>query len=140
LRTVFDTTVYVSALVVPGSLSDEAYRRARIGDAELFASVAILTELASKLRSKFGWEPPPITEALKSISRVAVIVKTTPHLSIVDDATDNRILECGEAVDADVIVTGDPHLLKLRRFGRAGIVKVSTFLRMLGPVQPTRPT
>ena len=106
----------------------------RTGDIELFTSVAILTELASTLRSKFGWEKVPIKEALKSISRVAVVVKTTSHLTIVRDPTDNRILECADVVDADLIVTGDRHLLKIRRFGRAGVVKVSTLLRMLRPI------
>ena len=132
MRVVFDTNVYVSAFAIPGSLSDEAYRRARAGEVELFTSVAILTELASKLREKFDWAEPRITEALKSISRSAVVVKTTPHLSVVRDATDNRILECAQLVRADLIVTGDLLLLKLRRFGPAGVVKVSTFLRVLG--------
>jgi putative PIN family toxin of toxin-antitoxin system len=132
VRVVFDTNVYVSAFAVPGSLSDEAYRRARAGEVELFTSVAILTELASKLREKFGWEEPPIKEALKSISRGAGVVKTTAHLTVVPDVTDNRILECANLVGADLIVTGDRHLLTLRRFGPAGIVKVSTFLRVLG--------
>jgi len=133
VRVVFDTNVYISAFVIPGSLSDDAYRRARLGDVDLLTSVTILTELASKLREKFDWNEDRIRAALKSISRTAHVVKTTPHLSIVSDATDNRILECAEKVDADLIVTGDPHLLKLARFGRAGIVKVATFLRILGP-------
>jgi uncharacterized protein len=133
VRVVFDTNVYVSAFVIPGSLSDDAYRRARLGDVDLFTSVAILTELASKLREKFDWNEDRIRAALKSISRTAQVVKTTPHLSIVSDATDNRILECAAKVEAYLIVTGDPHLLKLRRFGRAGIVKVSAFLRIFGP-------
>ena len=133
MRVVFDTNVYISAFVIPASLSDDAYRRARLGDVDLFTSVAILTELASKLRDKFGWDEDRIRAALKSISRTAHVVKTTSHLSIVSDPTDNRILECAEKVDADLIVTGDPHLLKLARFGRAGIVRVSTFLRILGP-------
>jgi putative PIN family toxin of toxin-antitoxin system len=133
VRVVFDTNVYISAFVIPGSLSDDAYRRARLGDVDLLTSVAILTELASKLRDKFDWNEDCIRAALKSISRTAHVVKTTPHLSIVSDATDNRTLECAEKVDADLIVTGDPHLLKLARFGRAGIVKVATFLRILGP-------
>jgi putative PIN family toxin of toxin-antitoxin system len=133
VRVVFDTNVHVSAFAIPGSLSDEAYRRARAGEVGLLTSVAILTELAATLRSKFGWEERPIIDALKSISRSATVVKTTPHLRVVHDASDNRILECVELVDADLIVTGDPHLLKLRRFGRAGIVRVSTFLRVLGP-------
>lgn len=134
MRVVFDTNVYISALVIPGSLSDEAYYRARAGDVDLFASVAILTELASKLRDKFDWDEERIRAALKAISRSAQVVKTTPHLSIIRDPTDNRILECVEKVDANLVVTGDPHLLKLRRFGGAGIVRVSTFLRILTAV------
>jgi putative PIN family toxin of toxin-antitoxin system len=133
LRVVFDTNVYISAFVIPGSLSDEAYRRARSGDFDLFTSVAILRELASKLREKFDWNEDRIRAALKSISRTARVVKTSSRLTIVSDATDNRILECAESVDADLVVTGDPHLLKLARYGRTGIVRVSTFLRILGP-------
>jgi putative PIN family toxin of toxin-antitoxin system len=138
VRVVFDTNVYVSAFVIPGSLSDDAYRRARLGDVDLFTSVAILTELASKLRTKFDWSEARIRTALKAISRTADVVKTTPHLSIARDATDNRILECAEKVEADLIVTGDPHLLRLRRFDRTGIVRVSTFHRILGPESPER--
>ena len=59
-------------------------------------------------------------------------MKTVPHLEIVRDETDNRFLECAEKAAADLIVTGDPHLLKLRRFGTTGSVKVSTFLHTLG--------
>jgi len=136
VRVVFDTNVYVSAFVIPGSLSDDAYYRARAGDVDLFTSVAILTELASKLREKFDWSEDRIRAALKAISRTAQVVKTTPHLSIVHDPPDNRILECAEKVAADLIVTGDPHLLKLRRVGHAGVVRVSTFLRILGRGSP----
>ena len=132
MRVVFDTTVYISAFVIPVSLSDEAYSRARAGDVELFTSVAILTELASTLREKFDWNEDRIRAALKSISRTAQVVKTSPHLAIIRDPADNRILECAEKIDAHLIVTGDPHLLRLRRFGQAGVVKVSTFLRILG--------
>ena len=138
MRVVFDTNVYISAFVIPGSLSDDAYRRARDGDIDLFSSVAILTELASKLRDKFEWSEDRIRAALKAISRTAHVVKTRAHLAVVRDVTDNRILECAEEVDADLIVTGDPHLLKLRRFGGAGIVRVSTFLRILGRSTPSR--
>jgi putative PIN family toxin of toxin-antitoxin system len=136
VRVVFDTNVYISAFVIPGSLSDDAYHRARFGDVDLFTSVAILTELASKLREKFDWNEDRIRAALKSISRTAQVVRTSPHLVVVRDPTDNRILECAEKVAADLIVTGDPHLLRLRRFGNAGIVRVSAFLRILGRAFP----
>lgn len=132
MRVVFDTNMFVSALVVPSSLSEEAYRRGIAREFQLVTSVAILTELVGTLRAKFGWEETTVTRALKSIARVAEVVRTVPHLDLVADATDNRILECAEKAAADLIVTGDPHLLRLRRFGSTGIVKVSTFLRTLG--------
>jgi putative PIN family toxin of toxin-antitoxin system len=132
VRVVFDTNVFVSALVIPGSLSEEAYHRALGREFELVTSVAILTELTGRLRGKFGWDAAPITRAVKAISRVADVVKTVPYLEIAHDPTDNRILECAEKGAADLIVTGDRHLLKLRRFGRTGIVRVSTFLHTVG--------
>ena len=101
MQVVFDTNVFVSALVIPSSLSEEAYRRA-------------------------------IAREFQLVTRVAEVVKTVPHLEVVRDATDNRILDCAETAAADLIVTGDLHLLKLRRFGTTGIVKVSTFLHTLG--------
>jgi putative PIN family toxin of toxin-antitoxin system len=87
-----DTNVFVSALVIPLRLSDEAYRRAIDREFQLVTSVAILAELAGTLRTKFGWEGAVVTRAVKSISRVAEVVKTTPHLQVVRDAADNRIL------------------------------------------------
>jgi len=110
-------------------------QRGRPGDlvGMLYTSVAILTELASKLREKFDWNEDRIRAALKSVSRTAQVVKTTSHRAIVRDPTDNRILECAEKVDANLIVTGNPRLLRLRRFGQAGVVRVSAFLRILGP-------
>jgi putative PIN family toxin of toxin-antitoxin system len=113
VRVVFDTNVFVSALIIPGSLSEEAYHRARAREFDLVTSVAILTELADRLRAKFEWDAVPITQAIKTISRVAEVIKTVPHLEIASDPTDNRILECAEKAAADLIVTGDRHLLKL---------------------------
>jgi len=50
-------------------------------------------------------------------NRVAVTISIPPRLA---------------EAEADLIVTGDSHLLKLRRFGTTGIVKVSTFPHALG--------
>jgi putative PIN family toxin of toxin-antitoxin system len=132
VRVVFDTNVFISAFVVPESLSAQACRRAITREFDLVTSVAILTELAGKLRTKFGWEQPRVTEALKAISRLAEVLRTTPHLEIAADPADNRVLECAESAEADLIVTGDPHLLRLKTFGRTGIVRVAAFLRTLG--------
>lgn len=55
MRFVFDTIVYISAFIVPGSKSDFAYRLAERGVFELAVAEAILKELTGKLGSRFGY-------------------------------------------------------------------------------------
>ena len=134
MRVVFDTNVFVSAVIVPGSQSDEAFLRAQRRVVELYSSVPILTEAARVLRSKFHQPEKDIAAALKLISRAATIVRPVRTITILDDQPDNRILECAATAEANVIVTGDQHLLKLRTFEGIAIVRVAEFLRMIpGP-------
>ena len=130
MRVVFDTNIYISAFVIPGGNAEKAYLGAINGDFELYTSVAILTELAGKLEEKFGWEKPRIVQLIRSISDVAVVLKTKPCLTVLSDEPDNRILECASKAEAELLVTGDNHLLKLQRYGNCKIVKLSAFLTM----------
>lgn len=52
LRVVFDTSVYVSALALPNSISYKAYLLAVRGQIDLFCSPEIIKELSEKLKSK----------------------------------------------------------------------------------------
>lgn len=128
MKVVFDTNIFISAFIIPGSKAEEAYLSALKKEFALYSSVAILTEVARKLRVKFGWSQEKITQLLKTISKVATIVKTQPHLHLLRDEPDNRILECAESVGADFIVTGDKHLLSLKNFKDTRIVRLSDFL------------
>jgi predicted nucleic acid-binding protein len=65
---------------------------------------------------------------LKAISKVATVIKTRPHLHILHDETDNRILECALEANADFIVSGDRHLLSLKHFQNIKIIRLSNFL------------
>jgi putative PIN family toxin of toxin-antitoxin system len=129
LKVVFDTNIFISAFVIPGSKAEEAYLRALKRDFVLYSSVAILTETAQKLREKFGWQQDKITSLLKAIAKVAIVIKTEPHLHLLADEPDNRVLECAEAAGADFIVTGDKHLLFLKHFQNSDLVKLSDFLK-----------
>jgi putative PIN family toxin of toxin-antitoxin system len=130
MRVVFDTNVFVSAFVVPGSHGERALLLAQANRFELHTSVAILTETARVLRRKFDQDGDDIKQALRQISRAAVVSKPTSKLSIVDDEADNRILECALDARSDLVVTGDRHLLKLRRFEGIPIVRLADFLRL----------
>ena len=131
MKVVFDTNIFISAFVIPGSRVEEAYLRALRRNFILYSSVSILTETAQKLREKFGWEENKITHLLRAIAKVAVIIKTHPHLHLLADEPDNRILECAMAGKVDVIVTGDKHLLSLKHFQNIPIVTLSNFLELL---------
>jgi putative PIN family toxin of toxin-antitoxin system len=124
-----DTNIFISAFVIPGGKAEAAYSHALRKDFTLYSSVAILTETAQKLREKFGWQQDKITSLLKAIAKVAIVIKTEPHLHHLTDEPDNRVLECAEAVGADFIVTGDKHLLFLKHFQNSDVVRLADFLK-----------
>jgi putative PIN family toxin of toxin-antitoxin system len=130
LKVVFDTNIYISAFVIPGGNAERAYLRALNGDFELYTSIAILTELARKLEEKFGWDKQKITQLLKHISKTADVLKTSQVIKVLADDPDNRILECAVESKAELILTGDKHLLKIRHYQDSKIIKLSDFLMM----------
>lgn len=130
MRVVFDTNVFISAFIVPDSQGERAVLLARQRRFELFTSVAILTETAGRLRDTFDQDVSDVKDALRLISRAAVIVKPARRLAVIADEADNRSLECATEARADVVVTGDRHLLKLKRFEATAIVRLADFLRL----------
>jgi putative PIN family toxin of toxin-antitoxin system len=131
MKAAFDTNVFVSAFIVPGSRSEDAFLLAQRRTVDLNSSVPILTEVARVLRTKFHQPEKDITAALKLISRAATIVRPGHTITALDDQPDNRILECAATAQVGVIVTGDQHLIKLRTFEGIAIVRVADFLRMI---------
>ncbi len=131
MKAVFDTNVFVSAFIFPGSQGEQAFLLAQRRKVELYTSLSILTETARVLREKFDQSEQDITAALKMISRVATIVRPVRKISILEDVPDNRILECAVTADADLVVTGDSHLIKLKEFDGIPIVRLADFLRTI---------
>jgi putative PIN family toxin of toxin-antitoxin system len=130
MKAVFDSNVYVSAFVVPGSKGEQAFLLACRRQVALYASVSILTETARILRTKFHQPEKDIKAALKMIGRAAQILQPSRKVAVLVDVPDNRILECAVAAQADLIVTGDQHLLALKEFEGIPIVRLADFLRM----------
>ena len=129
-KAVFDTNVYISALITPGKQAEKAWLLAVESQWEVYTSVAILTETAAILRGKFRWEDEWIKKALRHIARIARVIKPNIRLAILKDDPDNRILECAKHAGAEVIVTGDRHLLALSSFEGISIMTLADFLDM----------
>ena len=73
--------------------------------------------------------------ALKLISRASTVYKPSVRVNVLADAPDNRILECALAAGAGLIVTGDRHLLKLKKYQGIPIIRLADLLRMF-PSEP----
>src|SRR5581483_3400476 len=138
MRVVFDTNVFISAFLIPGSQGERAFLLARRKRFSLYTSVAVLTETAQKLRTKFAQSDADIRAALKLISRVARVLKPPVHLHVLADEPDNRILECALAAQADLVVRGDRHLRQLKKFQGISIIRLADFLRLFPADAPER--
>ncbi len=131
LRVVFDTSVYISAFVAPGSKSEEAFLLASKRRFYLYTSPAVVVETANKLKDKFNATDREVRETIRLIAKVAEVVKPKEALGVLSDEADNRILECAVEANANLIVSGDKHLLKLKKHEEIGIVRVADLLYTL---------
>lgn len=75
MKVVFDTNIFVSAFIIPGSRGQEAFLLAQRRKVSLYSSVPILTETARVLRTKFSQPETDVMATLKLISRAAMMVR-----------------------------------------------------------------
>ncbi len=130
LVVVFDTNIFISALLSVGSKPDLCINLARESKVESVTCLEILNEFPQKLVQKFHYpalDAQKVIDEIVSFSRVVVIPNT---LQVVEaDPKDNMIVECGVIGNATHIVTGDKrHLLPIKRYQNIDIVSAADFL------------
>ena len=128
MRVVFDTNIFVSAFVIPGSFAEKAILRIIDGTDTLVLSKDILDELLSILSVKFSRDREEISRLAVMLSELSEWVTPAIRLDILEDNADKRILECAIHGRADVIVTGDKRMLRLREYGGVKIVSLKKYL------------
>ncbi|HEU4526325.1 MAG TPA: putative toxin-antitoxin system toxin component, PIN family [Actinomycetota bacterium] len=133
MRVVLHTNILISAFVFPGGAPEMVYRGALEGRYELVTSPSLLAELGRVLGDKFGWEPSVAEAAVTQVARVGTVARPRERLAIVaDDPADDRVLEAAIEGGAEVIVSGDRHLLRLGKWGGVEIVRAAVFVDRLG--------
>ncbi len=131
LRVVLDTNAYVSALNFPESFSTDLMEEAQRRTYQLIVSPFIVNEVADILR-RFNWNEHDIRVRLKTITKSSEIVvpQTIPDV-IKEDPPDNHILACALAGKANLIVSRDLDLLRLKQYEAIGIMSPIDFLHTL---------
>lgn len=127
-RAVLDSNVIVSGLGWSGA-------PARILDAVLAGELVLVTSspLLAELRRVLAY--PKLAKAIPDGSRLAdlieissIVVEPSRMFAVVQDESDNRVLEAAVAAGVDYICSGDGHLLTLGAFQRIPILTPAEFV------------
>lgn len=137
MRLVLDTNVVLSALLWGGT----PYRLLQLaeeGELQLFTSPVLAAELreilarphlATKLIEK-STTADAVTALYLEFAR-ALSPLSVPRV-VPDDPDDDHVIACAMAARADIIVSGDKHLLKLREYQGMRIVTAAQAVQMIG--------
>jgi len=128
VRVVFDTNIFISAFVIPGSLAEKAILKIIEEEDCLLISVHIIDEVLSVLSSKFGRDREELSHVAVTLSELAEMVKPARRIKLLKDEADNRILECAIYGEADLLVTGDKEILQLGEYKGVKIISLRQYL------------
>ena len=129
IKVVLDTNVIISAIIFGGK-PRTVLEGAIKGKFRLCISGEILNELNKVLkRPKFDFPLEIIQSITNELLLISNLTIPLEKITVIEaDPADNMILECAKEANADYIVTGDYHLLKLESFKNIRIVTPSQFI------------
>lgn len=96
----------------------------------LVISRDIINEVLSVLSSKFSRDKEGLSHVAVILSELGELVKPTQKVTVFKDDPDNRILECAIYGRADVLVTGDKEMLKLREYKGIKIISLKEYIEV----------
>ncbi|MFZ2653961.1 MAG: putative toxin-antitoxin system toxin component, PIN family [Victivallales bacterium] len=130
LRIVLDTNVTISGILfggIPRSILDMLISKRH----DFFLSMPIIEEIREVLnRPKFGFDNGNALLVVEELHSTCAIVKPAKAINfIIDDPDDDKILECAVEADADIIISGDSHLLSLGSYKGIKILSPRQFIQ-----------
>jgi putative PIN family toxin of toxin-antitoxin system len=124
-----DTNILVSVFVFPGATVVKLFDDILDGKIELGISDEILREFAGVCVRKFDYEPEDAVRIADMIRQASSVVHPAGRIDVIKDEPDNRVLECAVEFDADYIVSGDKHLLEIKKYKGIHILSPADYLR-----------
>lgn len=137
MRVVLDTNVIVSAYLTPSGTPARILTAWRAGRFDLVVSEALLAEYEEvlnrpRIRARHGLTAEQVARQMASFRYLALLVRPDAVPAVVaDDPDDDYVLAVAIAGAAEAIVTGDPHLTRLRAYQDIRILTPTAFLALL---------
>jgi len=130
MKVVLDTNILISAFVYGGK-PRRIFEEVVLGDVVIgLISDEILEEFDRILKNNFGYSKKRVEQANAKIRMIFEIVKTGNVPNVVkEDHTDDQILAAAISGQANYIVSGDKHLLSLKKYRGISIVTPAVFLK-----------
>ncbi|HHT9124976.1 MAG TPA: putative toxin-antitoxin system toxin component, PIN family [Candidatus Brocadiia bacterium] len=129
IKVVFDTNVLISSLFWSGN-PRRCILLARRKHILAFTTQPILDELHEKLVARFKYKPNEAKQVIDDIKTYTGVVIHGMALRLIHaDPEDNKIVECAVEAEANYIVSGDKHLLNLKKYKDIKIVSPADFLK-----------
>lgn len=138
MRVVLDANQLVSGVLVSQGNPAKILDAWRVGRFELLVSEETLAELARvlqypKIQRRLRWSRSEHEAFLERLRDVSTLVEVKEQVTAVKaDPSDDAYLALAVAGHADVLVTGDQHLLTLGAFRGIPIIRAAQFVRILG--------
>lgn len=131
-KVILDTNIYISALGFAGN-EREVLEKCLKGDLSLYLSEDILKEIERVLEyPKFDFSLNQKDSLKLTLAKIGKVIPINNKIDLIkEDPSDNIFLEAAIASEADFIITGNKHLLKLKQFGKTVILKAADFLRLI---------
>ena len=138
LKAVLDTNVFVSSVLVKAGLPAQVLDTWRERRYLLVLSPAIIAEIRAtlsypRIRRKYAITDEEVEQLVTLLERDALLVSGNADIAgaIPEDPADETVLACALEGQADVIVSGDRHLLDLGSYQSIPILTVRQFLERL---------
>ncbi len=130
-KVLLDTNILISALGWSGK-PKFIFEKCLHGELELVTSPNQIEELKRVMDyPKFNFTEKQKAMFISIILEIATLVEIIGKVKvIVDDSDDNAILETAIMGNVHYLISGDPHLLKLKEFAKVKIVTASEFLEI----------
>lgn len=126
MKLVLDANIFIAAFLAKGLASD-ILRLSETGRIQIYTSQAILDEVAEKLIEKAKLDRQLVEKFIRHLRKAVHLVVPRRRLHVIKaDPDDNKILECAVEANANLIVSMDKHLIKLKSYETIGIVHPRT--------------
>jgi putative PIN family toxin of toxin-antitoxin system len=138
-KTVIDTNVIISA-VRWGGIPRQVFEQITLDKSELIMSYEQLLEVEHTARyPRLNLSPADIEVLMEFIKITFTLVYIPKKLNVIkEDPSDNIILETATDHNAEYVISGDKHLLKLKQYKNIKIVTPKEFLLKTGRIAQDR--